>query len=303
LQKDTILIVDDVDTNLRILKELLGHKYNIISSLVSTEVMELVLKYNPDLVLLDIMMPECNGYEVCKKLKSHHKTKDIPIMFITVRTDEDSIEKAYSVGGIDFISKPFKPKELMMRISTQLKLKKLIEDLENSKKQLKNLASTDSLTKLYNRRYCMDSSKYIIEDAKLNHKDISVMMLDIDGFKDINDTYGHIGGDKVLVEIAQNIKESVKDIGIVCRYGGEEFVVILPDIDITKAFDIAKKLNKNIENLQINFENKIISLTISIGISDIKIDNEDTIDNALKRADEALYKVKNSGKNGVEVLS
>jgi len=302
LQKDTILIVDDVGTNIRILYELLSDKYNIISSIVSTEVVELVLKHNPDLVLLDIMMPDCNGYELCKQLKSNSKTKDIPVMFITVRADEDSIEKAYSVGGIDFISKPFKPKELMMRISTQLKLKKLIDDLEKSKKQLKNLASIDSLTNIYNRRYCMDFSKYIVKDVKNKNTHISIMMLDIDNFKFINDNYGHIGGDKVLIEVAQEIKKFITNIGTVCRYGGEEFIIILPNFDVNEALKIAKKLNKNIENLKVYFNNKIINLTISIGVSYVKIDQELTIDYALKRADEALYRVKNSGKNGVEVV-
>ena len=301
LTKDTILIVDDIDTNLRILKGFLDKTYNIVLTLSSTSVLDMVLKYKPDLILLDIMMPECTGYEVCEKLKGNPKTKDIPVIFITVRTDEDSIEKAYNVGGIDFISKPFKPKELLVRISTQLKLKKLIEDLENSKAQLKELASIDSLTKLYNRRYCIQKSQYLVYNAKQNNTDISVMMLDIDGFKSINDTYGHIGGDKVLVDIANKIKSFIQDRGYACRYGGEEFVIVLPKIDTDEAVNLAKKLNQDIANLKIDFEEYKISLTISIGVSSIKTNKEDSAEKALHRADKALYRVKNSGKNSVDI--
>jgi diguanylate cyclase (GGDEF)-like protein len=288
-----------MDTNLRILKELLGDEYNLISSISSVDVLDMAIEYEPDLILLDIMMPHCNGYELCKILKSNPKTKDIPVIFITVRTDEDSIEKAYSVGGIDFISKPFKPKELMMRISTQLKLKRVIEDLEKSKEQLRNLASLDSLTGLYNRRYCMNVSQDMIEASK--DKNISVMMLDIDEFKSINDTYGHLGGDKVLIEISNKIKDFMQDLGVVCRYGGEEFVILLPKLDINEAYLLAKKLNENIANLKIEFEGNDIYLTVSIGVADIKTKYEKTIEQALHRADNALYRVKNSGKNSVEI--
>jgi diguanylate cyclase (GGDEF)-like protein len=301
LTKDTILIVDDMDTNLKILKELLNKTYNIVSSISSTRVLDIALEHKPDLILLDIMMPEYNGYEVCKKLKNNPKTKDIPVIFITVRTDEDSIEKAYNAGGIDFISKPFKPKELLMRISTQLKLKKLIEDLESSKAQLKDLASIDSLTKLYNRRYCMKISQHLITEMKQDNTNISVMMLDIDEFKSINDTYGHLGGDKVLIDIANKIQNFMQDLGVVCRYGGEEFVILLPKLDINEAYLLAKKLNENIANTKIYFENKEINLTISIGVADVKVHEEDTIEKALHRADKALYRVKNSGKNSVDI--
>jgi len=301
LHKDTILIVDDIETNLRILKELLDDKYNILLSMDSTKVMSLTLEHNPDLIILDIMMPEYNGYEICEQLKSNPNTKDIPVMFITVRTDEISLEKAYNAGGIDFITKPFKAKELMMRISTQLKLKKLIEDLKNSQKQLKNLASTDSLTSLYNRRYCIDISNQMIKQCKQDNTELSVMMLDLDNFKSVNDKYGHMGGDKVLIEVGATIKSLVDDLGIVCRYGGEEFVVVLPNISINKTLEIAKKLNKSIKNQKILFETYKIGLTISIGVSSVKMDSEDTIDKALNRADKALYRVKNSGKDSVDM--
>jgi len=301
LSKDTILIVDDIETNLRILNGLLSKEYNVILSLDSTVVMDLIEEHKPDLIILDIMMPKCNGYELCEKLKSDPTTKDIPVMFITVRTDEDSLEKAYNAGGIDFISKPFKPKELLMRVSTQLKLKRLIEDLKSSKKQLRSLASTDSLTGLYNRRYSIDISNQMLKQSRRENHELSVLMLDLDDFKAINDKYGHMGGDKVLIDVASAIKKLVKDIGIACRYGGEEFVVVLPSMDISQATRLAKSINESIKKLYIDFENKKIPITVSIGVSSVYIDKEETIDKALTRADKALYRVKNSGKDRVEV--
>ena len=183
MSKQTILVVDDTIANLDILLELLDN-YDLIDVTNGKDALKIAQNEDIDLILLDIMMPEMDGYEVCKRLKSNPKTKDIPIIFITAKTDEESIERAFDIGGSDYIMKPFMPKELLARVKKEL----YIQTLQN---ELKLLAITDSMTELYNRRYFTQAAKHLFDLSKREKKNLSLVMLDIDKFKNINDTYGH----------------------------------------------------------------------------------------------------------------
>jgi len=298
----TILIVDDTDTNVDILNELLEDKYDIMVAIDGEFALEIIDKNIPDLILLDIMMPNIDGYEVCRRLKLNLKTKDIPVIFLTVKDDECSIEKAYDAGGIDYITKPFKPKELLARIKTQLTMRQLIEDLNSSKDELKLLASTDYMTKLYNRRYFSKVSKNILNLAARDNSLTALIMIDIDMFKRINDTYGHSIGDDVIIYLSNKLLELTRKSDIVCRYGGEEFVILLPETSIEGAVENAKKIRLDIESSSLNLDNNTqLNFTISIGISRV-IGNEENIEATLNRADMALYEAKNSGRNRVEIF-
>ncbi len=298
----TILIVDDTDTNVDILNELLEDKYDIMVAIDGEFALEIIDKNMPDLILLDIMMPNIDGYEVCRRLKLNLKTKDIPVIFLTVKDDECSIEKAYDAGGIDYITKPFKPKELLARIKTQLTMRQLIDDLNSSKDELKLLASTDYMTKLYNRRYFSKVSKNILNLAARDKSLTALIMIDIDMFKRINDTYGHSIGDDVIIYLSNKLLELTRKSDIVCRYGGEEFVILLPETSIEGAVENAKKIRLDIESSSLNLDNNTqLNFTISIGISRV-IGNEENIEATLNRADMALYEAKNSGRNRVEIF-
>ena len=266
MQEKTILIVDDTVENLDILEELL-EQYDIISVTNGKDAIDIANKEKIDLILLDIMMPYMNGYEVCKTLKSNKDTKDIPVIFITAKTDEESIEKAYEVGGADYVTKPFLPKELKARVKKELQ----IQDMMN---KLKLLASTDPMTKLYNRRYFAKISEHTLDLARRENEELSIIMLDIDKFKNINDTYGHKVGDDVIITLANNLINSQRKSDITCRFGGEEFIILLPNTTLDGAKNVAQKLRQNIENISINNENKIIKFTISLGVSQIDIQNE-----------------------------
>ena len=300
--KETILIVDDIKTNIDILNDILSDRYDVMVALDGKSAIELATEELPDLILLDIMMPHLDGYEVCKTLKSNPKTSHIPIIFATARTDEDSIEKAYDVGGVDYVCKPYKPKELQARINTQLKMTQLLKDLQKSKRQLARLASKDPLTGLFNRRYFKVFSKNIISHAKKNKKSIGLLMLDIDDFKMINDTYGHSVGDIVLVSISNMLQGIVDKKDILCRYGGEEFIVLLPNKSIKDTKEMAYAIQEALSSLYIPYNDTQIPVTASIGVSIVDVECEDRIESAIDRADEALYSVKDSGKNGVEVI-
>jgi len=292
VENKKILIVDDTVTNLDILGELL-EQYDVIDAINGSDALEIIEEEKVDLILLDIMMPEMDGYEVCEILKGNLQTRDIPIIFITAKTDENSIEKAYDMGGADYVTKPFKPKELLAKVKRELQL----QDLQN---ELKLLASTDPMTKLYNRRYFSKISEHALDLAKREKNDISTIMLDIDKFKNVNDTYGHKVGDDVIIKLAEILQKYQRKSDIVCRYGGEEFVILLPNTNINGAKIVSNNIRALVEQNIILLDNKEkLKFTISLGVSQIDTQNELNIEPSLKRADDALYEAKETGRNKV----
>lgn len=287
-KKPTILIVDDTKTNIDILLELLSDEYDLIVSLDGKSAISTLKEDSVDLILLDIMMPEMDGYEVCEILKSDENTKDIPVIFITAKTDENSIERAYEAGGIDFVTKPFKARELAARIKTQLKLKFLIEELEN-------LASYDQMTGIYNRRKFFEAAN---KKFKTDHNDLYAVMIDIDRFKLINDTYGHSIGDMVIQSIVNTISEFCdRDDCIFGRLGGEEFAIIYSFDSFNEVSEYLESIRKAVSDLKIVVnENDVIECSISIGFSK-RTKNTKNIDVLLKEADIALYDAKDSGRD------
>lgn len=288
MENKTILIIDDTTTNLDILVELLD-AYDVIDAISGKDALEIVGEEKIDLILLDIMMPEMDGYEVCRRIKENKKTKDIPVIFITAKTDEDSIEKAFNVGGIDYVSKPFKPKELLARVKTHLEFRVLIENLEF-------LSSHDTMTGIYNRRKFFELAIQKFNNEKEN---LYAVMIDIDKFKDINDSYGHDVGDKVIKLLATTIKDNISESSVFGRLGGEEFGLICNSQSIDTVKQSIESLRELIESQEIlSEENKPIGYTISSGISKMSSEIKN-IDQLLKKADVALYEAKGTGRNKV----
>ena len=285
-KKVTILVVDDTKENIHILLSLL-EDYDVLVALSGQKALQIVEKNDIDIILLDIMMPEMDGYEVCNILKSKPHTKNIPILFITAKTDEESIEKAYDVGGIDYVTKPFKPKELLARVKSQLENQRLIRELEF-------MASRDSMTGIYNRRKFFELGTKAFNAANDNH---FAIMIDIDKFKNINDNYGHPFGDIVIKSVTQNISNHLLPDAIFARLGGEEFAILCEADSIDEVQNKIEKIREAIENLEEKYEEKIVKFTISNGIA--QKHSDDTIDSLLKRADEALYEAKGTGRNKV----
>ena len=293
MENRTILAVDDTVENLDILTELL-EDYDVIDAISGEEALEILKEEKVDLVLLDVMMPDMDGFEVCRRIRENPETKDIPIIFITAMTDEESIVKAYDMGGNDYVTKPFKKKELLAKIRREFKLQEL-------QRELKLMALTDPLTKLYNRRYFMDISKHIVHGAVREKQPLSILLMDIDHFKRINDTYGHDVGDKVLISFANALTGLSRRSDVVCRWGGEEFVALLPNTETQTAKSVAEKIRGAVERLRVETDSGTVRFTLSIGVSGIDIDKEKSVEPALKRADEALYEAKESGRNCVVV--
>jgi len=233
------------------------------------------------------MMPAMDGYEVCKILKSNDETKNIPILFITANTDDESIVEAYNLGAVDYVTKPFRPVELIARVKLNLQLHQTINQLEY-------FAYYDVMTNIYNRRKFFDLATTRFESSKDN---LYAVMLDIDKFKSINDTYGHSTGDMVIKCIASTIEANLDDGMIFGRVGGEEFAIIGNFNSNDAVFNKIDNIRKKIEQLEIKTDNSInIKSTISNGIAKYN-DDMRSIDYLLQVADEALYEAKNSGRN------
>ncbi|RLA74689.1 MAG: diguanylate cyclase response regulator [Epsilonproteobacteria bacterium] len=287
--KKTILIVDDTETNIDILLELLGDKYDIVVSLDGLSALKTLQDESVDLVLLDIMMPNMDCYEVCREIKGSEKSKDIPVIFITAKTDEDSIEKAYHVGGVDYVVKPFKPRELLARVETHLKLSGLVQHLEF-------ISSYDEMTAIYNRRKFFELASALFSETKEN---LYAVMIDIDKFKDINDLHGHPAGDKVIQCITKIISQNISDEAIFGRIGGEEFAILCTEESQELITDLIEDIREQIAKEKFSISGTAtICCTISQGIAKRKEDMK-SLDELLKEADIALYEAKGSGRNRV----
>ena len=299
-KKPTVLIVDDMTTNLMVLSDLLDDDYNIKVSKNGKKALEIMNSDNDvDIILLDIMMPEMDGYEVCKELKSNLKTKKIPIIFVTAKDNEADEEYGLNLGAIDYITKPFNKAIVKLRLKNHLELK-LKSDM------LEELSMYDGLTHIPNRRYFDEIFETYYKETKRDKESLSVMMIDIDYFKPYNDNYGHGKGDETLKKVAQTLQNNLKrPTDLVARYGGEEFVVLLKNIDENDVKLVAQNLLQAVRDLNITHEYSQVEhiVTVSIGIA-YKISHSaiEKVD-LLLSADEELYEVKRNGRNNFTVMT
>ncbi|MGM0624166.1 MAG: diguanylate cyclase [Campylobacterota bacterium] len=287
--KHTILVVDDSGTNIDLLIGLLGKKYDLVVATNGFDALEIARQEAIDLILLDIMMPKIDGYGVCKELKNEETTKDIPVIFVTAKTDEESIEKAYDIGGVDYVTKPFKAKELQSRVKTQLKLQETLQKLEF-------LASMDSMTGSYNRRKFFEIAKKKMATMDEN---CYAVMIDLDHFKLVNDNYGHHIGDEILKKAVSCVQKNLDPGEIIGRLGGEEFALLLRADSQKNASLRLEKMREDIQNLFIiTDEHDKVAITASFGVTKY-LHRFDNIDKLLSQADDALYEAKKNGRNRV----
>ena len=291
-----ILIVDDTIKNLQLLGSVLKEEnYKIAIANNGNQAVLIAAQTLPDLILLDVMMPGLNGYETCKKLKEIEKTKNIPIIFLTAKSEVEDIIDGFIAGAVDYITKPFNIYELKARVKTHIELKISKDLLEESNRKLKKLSITDGLTGLYNHRYIVDLTVRFIEESKRYNQILSIAMIDIDNFKSFNDTYGHPFGDEVLIKLASTFEEKIRKTDAVGRYGGEEFLIVLKHTGISGAVEVVERIRSSVENLKWN--HKDVKITISVGV--YQRNNEDT-SLLISKADQLLLKAKKNGKNRIE---
>ncbi|NNF97902.1 MAG: PleD family two-component system response regulator [Desulfobacteraceae bacterium] len=295
-EKKSILIVDDVPANIRILGESLKMLYKVRLATNSGKALEIAGSMNPpDLILLDIVMPGMDGYEICRRLKSSKQTKNIPVIFITAMDQEADETRGLKTGAVDYITKPFSLPIVNARIKTHLELKQHRDILEN-------LSKIDGLTGIHNRRRFDEALEMEWHRAARIGSCLSLVMMDIDKFKNYNDTYGHTTGDDCLKQVANTLLEAVhRPTDLVARYGGEEFSCLLPHTDIAGANAIALKMVGAVEALNIPHEMSTVSdrVTISAGTSVIIPNRRTAPTQLINQADQCLYQAKKEGRNRV----
>jgi diguanylate cyclase (GGDEF)-like protein len=290
-QDVTILVVDD-EMPIRHLMSLLLKGFGTIEMAGSgKEALEKVNTLNPDLIILDVQMPEMNGYEVCQTIKGNDKTSSIPIVFLTANSSNEDEEYGLEIGATDFIRKPISPRIVSARVSNIL-------NLQQATRKLELVASTDPLTGAFNRRHLDLVGINELSRSKRYNSTFTILMLDIDHFKEVNDNYGHDIGDEALIETVAVIKKNIRGEDLLFRLGGEEFAVMLPETPKLAAFDTAERIRIAISRIVIQTPIAPLCFTISIGIAE-NSQEDDNIDVILKRADESLYQAKSSGRNRV----
>jgi diguanylate cyclase (GGDEF)-like protein len=314
-KEQAIVIVDDVPDNLHLLTGILKDRgYKVRPAPSGTRALATIRMEPPDLILLDIMMPDMDGFEVCRQLKADNGTKSIPIIFLSALTEVFDKVKAFKTGGVDYITKPFQAEEVLARVRTHLTIQAQQKALsvQNEELMRKNaliteqarklelMATRDFLTGLSNRRDFLDRAGQEEKRFKRTHRPFAFILLDVDHFKQVNDTFGHDCGDRVLTRVARGLEKSLRSQDIPARWGGEEFICLLPETGADGARCVAEKIRSDMEKHGHDDIDGLVSITATLGIC--VYDGTCAIETCIRRADDALYRGKNQGRNQV-VLS
>jgi diguanylate cyclase (GGDEF)-like protein len=290
-----ILIVDDTPANLTVLSDALKTDYRVKIATSGQAALDILKKEKPTLVLLDVMMPGIDGFEVCRRIKQQQETSDIAVIFVTAKSDVVDQEEGLKLGAVDYITKPFFLPIVKTRVRIHVSLK-LKSDL------LDAMAHSDGLTGIPNRRRFNDALEVEWRRAIRTGTSISLILMDVDFFKLYNDNYGHGMGDTCLQQVASALAAAIaRPSDFVARYGGEEFVALLPDTDAEGACLIAERMRSFVEALQLPHEHSSVSdwVTISAGVASMVPTGDDASQDLLKLADQMLYRAKESGRNRI----
>ena len=290
-----VLLVDDQLLNLAFACAVLEDMCIALQASCGEDALQLALSERPDLILLDVRMPNMDGFEVCRQLKLNPSTAHIAVIFLTALDEQADEELGLNLGAIDYISKPFKPAILRARVRNHLLT-------QRQRQQLEQHAQMDGLTGIYNRRKFDTSLEFEWQRMQVLQQPLSVLLIDVDFFKSFNDHFGHLAGDQALQKIANAIKCEMQRKGdTASRYGGEEFVCILPQTDRQGATQIAERIRRAVWALQIAHPKSICGpwISVSIGAASLIPDGKTTLKTLLNEADKYLYSAKNDGRNNV----
>ena len=296
-----ILVVDDNPDNLEIISTRLRFRgYDVALAERGDEAIQKVHQESPDLILLDIMMPDMDGYEVARRIRAEEDIAYIPIIVVTARDSTEDKVTGLDAGADDYLTKPINVPELEARVRSMLRIKRLQDELEEKNRELEQLSISDGLTGLYNHRHLHELLQEEFERSRRTSEPISVVMFDLDYFKQVNDTHGHQAGDAVLIELANILRETAREIDRLGRYGGEEFMAILPDSDAEAGTTFAERVREIVEERRFEIgANGSLDMTISAGVATYPDDDADGPRRLVHYADQALYSAKNTGRNRV----
>lgn len=296
-KRASILLVDDSPANLHALIAALRDQHNILLATNGEQALEIAGRVIPDLILLDVMMPGTDGYQVCRQLKQQPRTADIPVIFVTGKADEQDEMAGFELGAVDYITKPFSLPLVQRRVQTHLELKYLRDNLRRQSHE-------DGLTALANRRRFDEELQACWEQATRHGQWLSLILSDVDFFKKYNDGYGHQAGDNCLQQVAAALRSVALPAGaVVARYGGEEFVVILPDTGQAQALHYAEQLRLAVAAMQLEHQFStvapVVSLSLGVACCQPAAGQLTGPSQLVEQADQALYQAKQQGRNCV----
>ena len=302
-----ILVVDDHEDNVELLRARLeAWGYEVESAHDGAEALRSVLAAPPDLILLDVMMPTVDGNEVARRIKHNPSLPFIPIIMQTALDSTESKVEGLEAGADDYITKPIEFAELKARLRSMLRIKRLQEELEERERQLleanerlRHMSRTDGLTGLDNRRYIEQQLDMMFAHAERLNEPLSCVMCDLDRFKSVNDEHGHHAGDAVLKQFAAILKHEAREIDRVGRYGGEEFVLLLPGTVLDAAVTFAERVRKEVEGHTFEFDGGSVRRTASFGVASWPHPRISSCEQIVRTADDALYVAKETGRNRV----
>ena len=305
--KRRILVVDDHEDNVEVLRARLDARgYDVQGANSGQEALDTIREWTPDLVLLDVMMPDMDGLEVVRRLKADRNLPFIPVIMQTALDSTERMVAGLEAGADDYVTKPINFAELEARVRSLLRIKKLQQALSEREKELStmndrllHISLTDGLTGVDNRRSLEQRLEEMFEHSLRLHEPIACVMCDIDHFKKVNDTYGHAAGDEVLKQFAEILKNEAREIDRVGRYGGEEFLLLLPGTVLDSAVTFAERLRQRVDDHTFSFEGGTLKRTMSCGVASWPHPRIAGREEMLKAADDALYVAKETGRNRV----
>lgn len=301
---DSVLIIDDSEQIREAILQALesrGLFSRYYQAADGLEGLKKLLAAPVDIVLCDLEMPRMDGLTFLGMLKARSDLADTPVIILSGNEKRELKLKGLEQGACDFISKPFDPEELVARVRVHLKIKHLQDDLRRSNELLLELSNTDHLTGLFNRRFLMETLEKEVQRTRRKGTQIALLMIDIDHFKQINDSHGHLQGDAVLQKVALHIQRELRTYDLAARYGGEEFVAVLPDTGLKEAFHVAERIRHAVQHIRFAGPMVDQQVTLSIGVATMPSSAYDDIDSLLRAADEALYQAKADGRNRVAI--
>jgi two-component system cell cycle response regulator len=295
-----VLIVDDRPSSYERIVTTLSAEHTVDVEPNPNEALFRSAEGNYDLVLVSLNLQEFDGLRLCSQIRSLERTRNLPILALAESDSTAKLARGLEIGVNDYLVRPIDKNEMLARVRTQIKKKRYTERLRDNMQLSIELAINDGLTGLFNRRYMETHLGTLVDQSAARGKPITVLVLDIDYFKAINDSYGHDAGDDVLREFSLRIRKATRNIDLACRYGGEEFVIVMPETDMAVATAVAERLRRRIatEPFAIQKGARHLEVTISIGIAALSGVGDDAA-TILKRADQALYRAKRDGRNRV----
>ncbi len=298
----TLLIIDDSPTSRSEIRQILrqgGICREFHEAADGISGLKMALAQSVDLILCDLEMPGMDGFKFLAMKNSREELRDVPVIILTSHEKQETKIRGLEQGASDYLTKPFDSGELIARVRVQLKIKNLQDELRKSNELLRQLAVTDPLTQLANRRSLMETLGREFERAKRLQSSLGVIMVDIDHFKRVNDTFGHQDGDRVLISVGQLLARQLRPYDMAARYGGEEFALILPDANGRSAGQVAERLRSLISELTFGGTLSRLKVTASFGIAALPSSRIHSLDDLIREADEALYRAKREGRNRV----